>query len=428
MNYSFDDSHHVPNKEKIPIHVVAKPIGPICNLKCDYCFYLEKKALYDSKEKFLMNDDVLEGFIKSYIGSQAGNVVEFVWQGGEPTLMGIDFYKKVVSLQKSFSGDKKIKNSIQTNGTLLNEVWCKFLKSENFMVGISLDGPKEIHNRNRHNQKGEGTFDEVMKGLRLLKNFGIDYNVLACVTQDTAQKSLEVYRFFKENGVEFIQFTPVVERIIENEEANLKLIGPADLTKSDNRGFVTEWSVNPEDYGNFLIEIFEEWVRQDVGSTFVMNFEWALNAWLGNPSPICIHAETCGQSVVIEHNGDIFACDHTVFPDYLIGNILKDDLQDMVKNSLESGFGISKMSKLPRTCLECKVLRACQGGCPNTRFSLGDYGEPGMQYLCAGYKKFFMHISKYLRAMATLIEHNLPVSNIMDAVRSPIYIKDGKVF
>jgi uncharacterized protein len=345
-------------------------------------------------------------------------------------LTGIGFYRKVVEFQKLYSQDKTIKNSIQTNGTLFNESWCDFLKEENFMVGISLDGPKEIHDRNRHNHKGNGSFEDVMKGLRLLQKHGIDYNVLACVTKETAKQPLEVYHFFKDNGIEFIQFTPIVERLTGDElsKVTLNLIGPADLTNVDNRGEVADWSVVPDDYGDFLIEIFEEWVRNDVGTTFVMNFEWALNAWLGNPSPICIHAETCGQSVVIEHNGDVFACDHTVFPEYKIGNIKQHSLQDMIQDSLESGFGISKMSKLPGTCRECEVLRACWGGCPNTRFNIDSNDEPGMQYLCAGYKKYFLHIRKYLRAMATLIENGQPVSYIMDAIKSPLYIKDGKVY
>jgi len=407
------------------IHVVAKPIGPVCNLKCEYCFYLEKEALFEGGEQNRMTDDVLRAFIGGYISSQPTPVVGFVWQGGEPTLLGIDFFRRVIEYQKPFIGTKTITNSLQTNGTLLTSEWCAFLKKHNFMVGISIDGPREIHDRYRRDRKGNGTFDAAMRGLKLLQKHGVEYNVLACVARETAHKPFDIYRFFKNQGIEFIQFSPVVERSANTLSAqqNLRLAGPADLKSAKEHIDVTPWSVLPEEYGDFLIAIYEEWVRNDVGQVFVMNFEWALNAWIGNPSPVCVHADQCGRSVVIEHNGDVYACDHCVYPQYRLGNIKTERLPDMVRRSLESGFGVAKETALPRWCRECDVLAACRGGCPKHRFGISYYDEPGLHYLCAGYRKFFLHIRKYCHAMSQLLENGLPASLVMDAVKGPLVIK-----
>jgi len=407
------------------IHVVTKPIGPLCNLKCEYCFYLEKQALFSANEKYRMSDDVLRAFIVNYIASQPTPVVEFVWQGGEPTLLGIDFFRRVVELQKQFAGVKTITNSLQTNGTLLTDEWCKFLRKHNFMVGISLDGPREVHNRHRRDAKGRGTFDSVISGLKLLQKNKVEYNVMACVARETANKPLEVYNFFKGMGVEFIQFSPVVERMPDSAcaQLGLGLSGPAALAKVEEWAEVASWSVLPEEYGDFLIAIYEEWVRHDVGTVFVMNFEWALNAWIGNPSPVCVHAKQCGRSVVVEHNGDVYACDHSVYPQYRLGNVKSDTLMDMVNESLKSGFGVMKETALPKWCMECDVLAACRGGCPKHRFLTTYYDEPGLHYLCEGYRKFFLHIRKYLRAMATLLENGYPASRVMDAIKGPLVIR-----
>lgn len=407
------------------IHVVAKPIGPLCNLNCEYCFYLEKKAFFGLNKQYRMTDDVLRAFIASYITSQPTPVVEFVWQGGEPTLLGIDFFKRVIELQKQFSGTKTITNSLQTNGTLLDDEWCDFLKKHNFMVGISLDGPKEIHDHYRRNRKGEGSFDQVMRGLELLQKHKVEYNILACVARETAAKPLEIYRFLKDAGVEFIQFTPIVERLpyAHSAQMGLHLAAPALLDGENEETRVTPWSVVPEEYGDFLIAVYEEWVRHDVGKVFVMNFEWALNAWLGNPSPVCVHAKQCGRSIVIEHNGDVYACDHCIYPQYSLGNIMTETLPRMVEKSLQAGFGVSKETALPRWCRECEVLAACQGGCPKHRFEKTCNDEPGLHYLCAGYKKFFLHIRKYLKAITTLLENGLPASYVMNAVEGPLLIK-----
>ena len=409
------------------LHVVAKPVGSACNLNCAYCFYLEKQALYGNGKDFRMPDEVLTAFVRAYVEAQPTPVVEFVWQGGEPTLLGLDFFRRVVDLQRPYSWQKTISNSLQTNGTLLTDEWCRFLKQHNFMVGLSLDGPREIHDRYRCDRQGTGSFDDVMRGLKLLQKHGVDYNVMASVARETARQPLDVYQFFKEQGVEFIQFVPIIERLpaTAEQQSGLSLAGPAVLDRTEPNTKITSWTVLPEEYADFLIAVYEEWVRNDVGTTFVMNFEWALNAWIGNPSPVCIHARQCGRSLVIEHNGDIFACDHYVYPEYRLGNILTDDLFAMVTSSLQTGFGVDKENALPRWCQECDVLAACQGGCSKHRFGQSPYQEPGLHYLCAGYRKFFMHIRKYLHAMATLLAHGLPVTEVMKAIDGPLLVRLG---
>ena len=372
-----------------------------------------------------MDDEVLRAYITKYISSKPTPEVEFVWQGGEPTLLGLDFFKKIIEFQKPFMEQKKIINSLQTNGTLLNDKWCKFLKKNKFLIGISLDGPREIHDRYRLDRGGRGTFHRVMKGLKLLQKHGVEYNVMATVAKETAFNPLEVYRFFKNQGVEFIQFAPVIERVADSKRNyyGLKLAGPSSLDKEEENVQVTEWSVEAEKYGDFLIAIFDEWVRNDVGKINVMNFEWALHAWIGNPSPVCIHAQHCGESVIVEHNGDIYACDHSMYPEYRLGNIIQDDPLEMVKKSINNGFGVCKETSLPRWCRECEVLKACWGGCPKHRFTKTYYNEPGLHYLCEGYKKFFLYIRKYLKVITQLLENGYPASYIMDAVKGPLVIK-----
>lgn len=392
------------DKKTSGVHVIAKPIGAVCNLNCAYCFYLDKKGLFPHNENFRMSDEVLSAFVRQYIEAQPFPEVEFVWQGGEPTLLGIDFFRKVTKLQKEHRRNKKVRNCLQTNGVLLNDEWCDFLKVHDFLVGISLDGPKDVHDIYRRDNAGKGTFDKAVRGLRLLRGHGVEFNVLACVARDTAKKPLDVYNFLKDEGVSFIQFTPVVER----EEGSNK---------------IAPFTVEPSDYGDFLIGIFDEWVKNDVGKIFVMNFEWALNAWVGNPSPVCIFAENCGRSLVIEHNGDVYSCDHFVYPEYLLGNVLKNDLKDLVELPSQCAFGTSKSKMLPISCKECSFLFACRGECPKRRFAKASTGENDLNYLCAGYKKYFQHITKYMNAMRELVSYNLPISNIMKAVKGPLVIK-----
>ena len=410
------------------IHVLAKPIGPVCDIKCDYCFYLEKRGLFGSDEQYRMPDAVLAKYIEQYVESQPTPIVEFVWHGGEPTLLGVDFFRRVVELQKPFRTKKDIRNSLQTNALHFDDEWCEFFKANGFFIGVSLDGPKEIHDRYRKDRHGHGTFDRVMQGVRLLQKHRVEFNALACVGRDTAYRPLEVYRFFTEAGINYIQFTPIVEREPDAETKVIKfwLARPSVLDREEMNTRVTPWSVEPEKYGDFLIAIYEEWVRKDVGSVFVMNFEWALNAWLGEGSPVCIFSRQCGRAVAMEHDGSVFACDHYVYPEYRLGNVLDDNLSRMVEASVASGFGPHKEKTLPRYCRECEVLEACWGGCPKHRFAKSPYGEPGLHYLCPGYKKFFRHIRKYLHAMTQLLGEGLPPSLVMDATKGPLIVKvDG---
>ena len=406
------------------IHILAKPIGPRCNLNCEYCFYLEKLSLFPKGENYVMSDEVLQAYINKYITLQPTPVVGFVWQGGEPTLLGLDFYKRVVELQLPFAKQKEITNSLQTNGTLLDDEWCEFLKENNFLVGLSLDGPRDIHDRYRKDSVGKGSFDKVMRGVDLLRKHGVEFNVMATVARGTSYKPLEVYRFFKEQGFDFIQFVPVIERTADfrSKQLGLKLAGPAILDNEEENISVTEWSVEPGQYGDFLITVFDEWVKNDVGTVNVMNFEWALNAWIGNPSPVCQHAQSCGKTIMLEHNGDIYACDHSMYPEYKLGNIVEGNPVEIAERSVDKGFGV-KESNLPDNCMECAVLKACWGGCPKHRFAR-TYNDEPIYYLCEGYKNYFLYIRKYLKAITQLLENGLPASHVMEACKGPLVIND----
>lgn len=418
------------SRPEIPegIHAIAKPVGFTCNMQCDYCFYLEKEFLYPGSKSFSMPDEVLEKFVKAYIESQSTPEVEFVWQGGEPTLRGIDFYRKAMQYQQQYRAAKSIRNSIQTNGTLLTDEWCSFFKQNKFLVGLSLDGPAEIHDRYRHDRAGRSTFNEVMRGMRLLKKWGVEFNVLACVAKETAGRPLEIYHFFKEQGAAFLQFTPLVERMPnrKTEVSGLHFAPPPECGAMEDNVRITSWTVEAEQYGDFLIAIFDEWVRQDVSKVFVMNFEWALNAAFDLGSPICLFSRQCGRAVAVEHNGDVYACDHHVYPEYRLGNIGTGTLADFVRSSIERGFGPHKEHTLPSCCSECEALKACWGGCPKHRFIRSSQGEPGLNYLCAGYKKFFRYSAKYMTAIRKLIELDLDPALVMRAIGRPLVIPPGR--
>jgi uncharacterized protein len=414
-----------PDEVSAPgFHIMAKPIGPLCNLNCEYCFYLEKKALFAENENYRMSDKVLKAFVQKYIRANDVPEISFAWQGGEPMLMGLDFFKKAVRLQKQYSHGKKITNSLQTNGVLLDNAWCEFLAKNNFLVGISLDGPEDIHNRYRVDGRGRGTFSAVIKAVELMQKHGVEYNVLACITRESARRPLDVYHFLKDRGVEFVQFIPVVERMPDNgtRALGLKLASPPDLGV-ESMADVTPWAVEPDSYGDFLISIFEEWVRNDVGKTFVMNFEWALMSWMGGDSTVCQFSRQCGKSLILEHDGNIYACDHFMYPDYLLGNVLSSDPKRLIDSPQQNAFGTRKETALPQCCRECDVLFACRGGCPKHRFVATLEKKPGLNYLCEGHKKFFRHINKYMIAMRQLLENNLPVSHIMEATRGPLVIR-----
>jgi uncharacterized protein len=398
------------------LHVMAKPAGPLCNLACEYCFYLEKKALYGARHSFRMSENVLERFIQQYIAASATPEVSFAWQGGEPTLMGLEFFQRVVALQKKHRpAGTRISNALQTNGLLLDDAWCEFLHREQFLVGLSLDGPRHLHDRYRVDRKGKGTFSRVLRALERLQRHGVEFNTLTVVHRENSQHPLEVYRFLKEHGSRFLQFIPLVERTTSDGA----LAGPPDASAPTDAAPVSAWSVRPEDYGSFLCAIFDEWVRHDVGRVHVQHFEVQLAIQMGMPAPLCLFAPTCGRGLALEHNGDLYACDHYVYPDYRRGNILSQPLAECVASPEQKKFGRMKRDGLPRACRECDVRFACHGECPKRRFVTTPDGEPGLNYLCPAYKRFIRHIGPQLRAMADLLGRGLPAGGSVTAARGP---------
>lgn len=390
--------------------VMAKPMGPICNLDCKYCFYLEKEKLYPGQSNWTMPDKVLENYIRQYIEAQTVPVVSFAWQGGEPTLLGVEFFRKAVALQKRYAGGKKITNAFQTNGVLLDDEWGKFLAENQFLVGISIDGPRELHDRYRVSKGGQPTFDRVLRGIEVLKKHRVEFNTLTVVHRHNADQALEIYHFLKEVGSGFMQFIPVVERVaIVPDRDGLSLAGP----DAGEEAQVSSWSVESLQYGKFLCAIFDEWVRQDVGRYFIQMFDVALESWLGLPQSLCVFRETCGTATVMEHNGDIYSCDHYVYPAYRLGNLMNEPLSALVNSPRQWKFGQDKRDRLPRQCRECEVLFACNGECPKHRFMRTSEGEPGLNYLCADYKLFFGHIDPYMSFMASELAHARPPANVM---------------
>lgn len=402
---------------------MAKPAGPICNLDCSYCFYLEKAKLFPERQRFLMSDEVLCAYVAQNIRNEPSQEVVFTWQGGEPMLRGLDFYRRAVAYQRELSHGKLIRNALQTNGVLLDDEWCAFLAESGFTVGISLDGPREIHDAARVDKRGWPTFDAVMNGIALLRKHKIEFNVLVTVTNEVSRHPKEIYRFLKEQGITHVQFNPVVERVASGKDQLIGLTfaqpGKVDLSTSSAR--VSPHSVAPDAYGDFLIAIFDEWVRHDVGAVYVMNFEWALASFMRLPATVCLFAENCGKALMLEHNGDVYSCDHFMYPDHRLGNLLNTELTALANSSQQRAFGQNK-SQLPNYCQRCEVRFACQGECPKNRFARSPDGEPGLNYLCPSYKKYFAYIAKYMNAMAKLITHGQPASLIMDAIKGPLVI------
>jgi uncharacterized protein len=384
------------------LQVIAKPIGPICNLDCTYCFYLQKEKIVSEKKlhrksDWIMSDDVLEKYIQRKLESNDFSEETFVWQGGEPTLLGIDYFNKIVKIQKKYNNDKKIKNSIQTNGILLNDDWCDFFAENNFLVGISIDGPNHINDTYRIDKGGYPTFDKVMLGINLLKKHQVEFNTLTTVYRVNSKFPLEIYRFLKDIGSNYMQFIPIVERIKDT--------------------FVSEWSVEPKQFGKFLISVFDEWIRNDVGKIFIQTFDTSLEAWFGQPSSLCIFNETCGFAPIIEHNGDIYSCDHYVYPDNKVGNILDNSISSIVQSPQQQKFGKDKRDTLPKFCRECTFRFACNGECPKNRFLFTDDGEFGLNYLCSGYKLYFEHIDIYMKFMVDELRNRRPPSNVMSWIK-----------
>lgn len=407
-----------PSSAPAPYHVMTKPIGPICNLDCEYCFYLEKEQLYDrsgaaGKSRWAMSDEVLERYIRDYIASQPTAEITFAWQGGEPTLLGVDYFRKVVSLQQWYLPEgKRIHNAFQTNGTLLNQEWAEFFAEHHFLVGLSVDGPRELHDRYRVDKGGKPTFDKVVAAAELLKRHNVEFNTLTVVNRANGKQPREVYRFLRDLGTGFMQFIPLVERAAESPEHSHDLKGPPQTAGMG--GAVEPWSVGSEQWGDFLSGVWDEWIKADVGKVYVNLFDVQLGLWAGMPSSMCVFAEECGTAVAMEHNGDLYSCDHYVYPEYKLGNVLEQSLGDMVFGARQRQFGRDKKSLLPGQCQRCEYRFACHGECPKHRFLEDEQGEPGLNYLCAGYLGFFRHIDADMRTMVDLLKNQQAPAQIME--------------
>ena len=384
-------------------HLLAKPTGAVCNLDCSYCFFLSKEMLYPGS-RFRMADELLEAYLRQLIEAHATVAeVAIAWQGGEPTMMGLDFFRRSIELAEQFlQPGQRAAYTIQTNGTLLNEEWAAFFKEHDFLVGISIDGPQELHDAYRVNKGGKGSFDQVIKGLDHLRAAGVEWNALTTVHARNGDRGREVYRFLRDEcGARFIQFIPIIERVAEAADGEVPWSSWRDRPLYEQKGeLVTNRSIGGEQYGRFLIDVFEEWVRRDVGEVYVQLFDVTLANWVGEPPGLCVHSETCGLALALEHTGDLYSCDHFVEPAYRLGNIAEHRMLDMVASQQQQRFGLDKRDTLPQFCLDCDVRFACHGGCPKDRFIRTPDGDPGLNYLCPGFKAFFHHVDPAMRFMA----------------------------
>ena len=396
-----------------PLYVMLKPAGAHCNLACKYCYYLEKNNLYQNTPRHLMSDEMLEQFTREYIEAQTMPQVLFTWHGGEPLMRSIDFYKKALALQKKYAHGKQIDNVIQTNGTLLTDEWCEFFAQNHWLVGISIDGPQEYHDHYRVTPAGKPSWEKVMQGIQLLKKHRVEWNAMAVVNAYNAEHPLEFYHFFRDNGCQYLQFTPIVERLTEHED------GRTLASLADDREIpLADASVTPQQWGNFLCTIFDDWVRHDVGKTFVEIFDCTLANWMGVLPGICAYSKECGHAGVMEHNGDVYSCDHFVFPEYKLGNIRDQSLIDMLYGEKQQVFSRLKHTSLPRQCKECDMEFACHGECPKNRFEKDKYGEPGLNYLCQGYYQYYSHVAPYMDFMKRELLAQRPPANIMNVLKN----------
>ncbi len=383
-------------------NIMIKPVGSLCNLKCQYCYYLDKAEIYGGREP-RMTIEMLEHFVKEYIAANDVQDVYFNWHGGEPLLAGLDFYRKAVEFQKKYGEGKRIYNTLQTNGTLITSEWAEFFRANGFLLGVSLDGPQNVHDRYRGGKGGASVFGKVIKGIMELYRARVQYNVMTTVNKQSEGRGLEIYQFLKQAGTRFIQFMPVVEHVKDG------LIVSPDTPGAR----IAPWSIDAKAFGQFLCDIFDYWVRHDVGKVFVNQFDAALASWCGVPQGTCSFAETCGGNSIIEHNGDLYPCDHFVYEGYRIGNVLETNLRTLMNSSKQVKFGIDKRNGLPQKCLSCRWFFACHGECPKHRFNTTDKGETGLNALCEGYEMFFSHVAPYMERMAALLKEGRPASDIM---------------
>ena len=399
---------------------MAKPIGARCNLECTYCFYLEKEpALYPGAGVARMSEATLERFVRDYIAAQPGGEVVFAWQGGEPTLMGVAFFQRAVALQRRYAGGRQVSNALQTNGTLLDDEWGEFLAREKFLVGLSLDGPRLLHDPYRVDRGGRPTWERVMQGLRLLKRHCVQFNTLTVLHRRNVRQPVEVYEFLREHGSGFMQFIPLVERRPEPAEAARGLehgaprsAGGSLVPRERLEKTMAAECPPPEGVGEFLTKVFDHWVRRDVGRIFVQTFDVALSAWMGQGAPLCVFQETCGRALALEHNGDVYTCDHFVYPEHRLGNLHTTSLADIGHGAAAEKFGAAKAT-LPRVCRECPVRFVCNGDCPKHRFVSPGEGEPGVSYLCPSYLRFFTHIGPKMEQMAALLRAGRAPAEVM---------------
>ncbi|MBK1715009.1 anaerobic sulfatase maturase [Rubrivivax gelatinosus] len=405
------------------VHLMAKPAGPLCNLDCRYCFYLEKERLFPPGERFLMAPEVLRAYVEQTIRATPGPELLFTWQGGEPLLRGLAFYRQAVALQRERAGGRRVRNTLQTNGVLLDDAWCAFFAEAGFEIGVSLDGPEDVHDAARVDKQGRGSFARVMAGITRLRAHGVPFNVLATVSDAVSRRPAEVYEFFVAQGFTHLQFNPVVERrpTLAERGVGLAFAQPPGGARAPQSLETTPDTVDAAVYGEFLVSVFDRWVRRDVGRVHVMNFEWALAAFMGLPATVCLFAADCGRALVVEHDGSVYSCDHYVYPTHRLGSLLDADVRELAAAPQQQAFGQAK-SALPAECRRCPWLQACHGECPKNRFVTSADGEPGLNYLCPAYRRYFRHAAPYLNAMARLVALGEPAARVMDAIRGPIAI------
>lgn len=389
-------------------HVMAKPTGSVCNIDCTYCFYLEKEALYPERNtRWQMSDETLERYICQHIDAQSGDNVTFAWQGGEPTMMGLAFFRRVIALCDKYANGKKITHALQTNGILLDDAWARFFAEHHFLIGLSIDGPAPLHNQYRVNRAGKGTHDRVMAAMSLLKAHHVEFNTLTVVGKHNVEHALEVYEFLVAAGSRYIQFIPLVERLSNDASSALQLVLPGESAAR-----LAPWTVPSWQFGDFLCQIFDLWVRRDVERVSVQMFDVAMAAWTGQPPVLCVHSATCGHAFALESNGDLYNCDHFVYPEHKLGNIHQQTIHELNHSEQAIAFGQTKEARLTADCRRCEFRPVCHGGCPKHRFAVSPGGHPGHNYLCAGYKHFFKHITPYMNVWQQLQENGYPPSAI----------------